>query len=61
MSLDDDASAFEELHRDAALSVRKPEGPKPCGACLNCGEAVGEGMRWCDGSCRSDWEARQRA
>lgn len=60
MSLDDDASAFEELRREAALSVRKPEAPRPTGRCLNCGEAVAQVRRWCDDECRDDWQARQK-
>lgn len=28
------------------------------GLCHNCGEVVGDGMRWCDASCRDDWQSR---
>jgi hypothetical protein len=27
----------------------------PVGACLNCGEELPEGVRWCDAGCRDDW------
>lgn len=34
--------------------------PEPCGHCLNCGDPVEEGLRWCPGGeCRDDWQARQ--
>lgn len=32
----------------------------PTGFCLNCGDKVPEGFRWCDVSCRNDHQARQR-
>jgi hypothetical protein len=32
----------------------------PTGVCLNCGELVSDGLRWCDPECRDDWEHRQR-
>lgn len=30
------------------------------GLCLNCGEPVKGEQRWCDVSCRNDWQARRR-
>ena len=53
----DRASDYEERMRQAAIQRRKAE-PKPCGFCLNCGEACRE--LFCDLDCRDDWEARQR-
>ena len=50
------ATAFEETFTRAALSVRKPEGPKAIGHCLNCETPLPKGMRWCDADCRHDWE-----
>ncbi len=50
------ATEREEMDRDIALRVRKPEGPKPTGVCLWCGEPVEEGRRWCDAFCRNGWE-----
>lgn len=26
------------------------------GYCLNCGEDLSDSRRWCDSSCRDDWE-----
>lgn len=57
----DRATNFEELRRQIAMHTPKPEGPAPTGYCLNCGETVLPGHRWCNTDCREDWEARQRA
>lgn len=43
------------------LASRKAEGPAPTGHCLNCETALPEGHRWCDTSCREDWERLVRA
>lgn len=51
------ATAHEELLRESALQLRKASAPEPCGACLNCGEPLEPGLRWCDTDCRDDWEA----
>jgi len=52
---------LEEKYREAALAVRKPEGPQATGECLYCGEAVEQGRRWCPGvECRDKWEAMRR-
>jgi hypothetical protein len=57
----DIASEYEERHRLAALSVRRPTGPAPTGRCLECGEVVEEGRRWCPGVwCRDLWERVRR-
>lgn len=53
-TLDDKATEFEELRRADALKMRKPDGPEACGACLNCGAYLGDGLRWCDQDCRDD-------
>lgn len=29
------------------------------GACLNCGELVPSGVRWCDKDCQDDWQKRR--
>ena len=56
----DRASEREEMDRERALKMRKPEGPKPTGYRLECGEPVGEGRRWCQGvECRDRWERRR--
>jgi len=49
---------LEQRYRDAALTIRKPEGPKPTGECLWCGEPVDDGRRWCGVACRDRWCAR---
>jgi hypothetical protein len=36
--------------------VRKPEAPATTGFCLNCGEPVADGLRWCSVECRDDWQ-----
>jgi len=47
---------LEEKYREAALAVRKPEGPRSTGECLYCGEPVEDGRRWCPGvECRDAW------
>ena len=57
----DRATEREEMDRERALKMRKPEGPKATGYCLECGEPVGEGRRWCIGvECRNRWERRRR-
>lgn len=50
----DDAQEREEELRALALSLRKPNGPAPTGACLNeeCGEPLPVGQRWCGPECR---------
>lgn len=40
------------------LQVRQPEGPAPTGYCLNCGEKLAPGARWCDVDCRNDYTLR---
>lgn len=59
--LSDLATAHEERLRAAALSVRKPNAPAACGRCLNCETPLPEGHRWCDASCRDDWEKFEAA
>lgn len=54
----DRATELEEMHRDAALTHRKPV-PKHDGHCLNCGEpSTGA---YCDQECREDAERFDRA
>lgn len=56
----DRATEREEMDREIALRARKPEGPKATGYCLECGEPVEEGRRWCTAGCRDLWEHRRR-
>lgn len=57
MSIDDDASAIEEMQRDVALKFRKPELPLT-GFCWNCNEQT-KGV-FCCPECRNDYEQRER-
>ena len=55
------AAEREEIARNSAmLTSKKPEGPKPTGECLYCGERVPHPMRWCDADCRNSWEDTKR-
>ena len=61
MAKDDQVQELNDFYHDLALSKRRPEGPTPTGACLNCGELLDKmGSRWCDSDCRDDWEKRNR-
>lgn len=53
------ATQQEQRFLDAALTVRKPAGPVANGECHTCGAEVGEGHRWCDKECLTEWEADQ--
>ncbi len=53
----DQAAIFEERDREAALNIRREEGPKATGFCLYCEEPT-EG-RWCDSDCARQWEEEQ--
>ena len=55
----DRATEREEMDREAALKLRKPEGPKATGYCLECGEAVEDERRWCGPECRDSWQRRR--
>lgn len=57
-SADARVDATTEFHRRIALSKRQAEGPQAVGYCLECGEPLAAGLRWCDADCRDDWEKR---
>lgn len=57
----DIASECEALALAAALTLRKPNGPQPTGRCHYCDSRVAQSLRWCDITCRDDWEAEQVA
>lgn len=61
MDFADLGAAREEMDRELALKVRAPAGPVPTGACLTCGERLGNGLRWCNADCRDDWQRDQNA
>lgn len=42
------------------LKSRRAPGPAPTGVCLWCEEEVGPDARWCDASCRNDWQDDQK-
>jgi heterodisulfide reductase subunit C len=56
MSIDDDATAAEELDRDICLKRKRPE-LKRVGACYNCGEMC-SGI-FCDSDCGTDYDRRE--
>lgn len=49
-----------EMNLVQAIQYRKSEGPKPTGKCLWCEETTGELQRWCDASCRDQWEEHHK-
>ena len=53
-----DAIDGEVTKRIAA--ARRQESIPATGFCLNCGEALKEGLRWCDADCRDDWSRQRR-
>ncbi|MDR0577756.1 MAG: hypothetical protein LBI87_09540 [Candidatus Accumulibacter sp.] len=61
--LADQAQAREEalaetLRRFGRAPVKSPAAT---GVCLNCGERLDGGRRWCSPECRDDWERQERA
>ena len=60
MTLDDQAEAAEQRHRDAALAVRKPT-LLACGRCYWCAEPLRSGLLFCGLECRDGFEAEQAA
>ena len=57
----DMAAEQNEAAQRADLQRRKPEGPNPDGKCLYCRSNLPHGLRWCDKSCKEDWDAEQAA
>lgn len=51
----DRVESEEEARRKYRQDIPKVRG---VGVCLNCGEAVAKGIRWCDRYCRDDYENR---
>ena len=60
MDMVDLAQIQRERLDEFALHVRHPAAPEATGFCLNCGEPLPAGQRWCDTDCRDDWEIRER-
>jgi hypothetical protein len=57
----DRANDLAQQLLDAAIAAakKKPNSPKPTGACLWCSEPLPDGRRWCSPECRDEWEAHQ--
>lgn len=60
--MDDADMTQERSEKEAELLLaasRRPEGPKPTGFCLFCGEELDAGRRWCDAEHRDAWERQK--
>ncbi len=59
MDIADWAEATEALEREHAIEAARGATPaRATGRCLNCGEPLAQGLRWCDTDCRDDWARR---
>lgn len=58
MTVDDMATAAEELSREQSLKIRMPELPKIL-KCYNCGDDVKPNANFCDSDCRLTYERRK--
>lgn len=47
-------SAIAKVRNDAAKML------EPIGECYECGTKLKKDLRFCDASCRDDWDKRQR-
>ena len=57
----DSANDQAALLLSLELKARRREGPKPTGHCLNCFEPFQDiTMRWCDSTCRDDYQRREK-
>lgn len=56
----DRANVVADLNLNIALAAASSKRPvaEPTGFCLNCGEPLSDGKRWCNPECREDWEVR---
>ena len=53
----DRACDREQLDRERAIeAARQINYIAATGYCLECGEPVSDGKRWCDNFCRDDWQ-----
>jgi hypothetical protein len=62
--MSDEADLSQESMEKEAEIRRKYATPSklevdPIGTCLNCGESVASGVRWCDKDCQDDWIKRR--
>lgn len=60
--MDEADIAQRSIDAYAQNPMKKPEGPRPRGYCLNCGPdaPLPHPERWCDGDCQEDWTKRNR-
>ncbi len=58
----DIADEVAETILQAQIEQARKQEPSaiPTGFCLFCGEPVEDERRWCDSSCRDDWELERR-
>lgn len=60
--MDDLDKAQDHMEREEAMRRKYTNTnyleAEPVKACLNCGEPLAEGLRWCDKDCQTDWEKR---
>lgn len=58
----DTASDVEETQRQAAINAaRSGAFIRATGECLECGEELPDGLRFCSADCRNDWQAKDKA
>lgn len=54
--------AGEHIEKALAYGIAAASKPRftvlATGACLECEEPLAEGVRWCSGSCRDQWQSR---
>lgn len=62
MDIIDRANQLAEDERARAVASASAAGPvaEATGHCLNCGDRLRKGRRWCNAECREDWEARRK-
>lgn len=62
--MDEADIAQDHIKKTLALQIaqaRVPFSRKHIGECLNCGERLTDGRRYCDEDCRADSKRRERA
>jgi hypothetical protein len=52
----DSAGELQDLYLRIALGAQRPTGPRATGFCLSCEEELPGERRWCDATCRDDYE-----
>lgn len=54
----DQATELETQDRELALSRARncADGPQATGRCLWCDSPLADGHRWCNATCRDDWQ-----